>query len=73
MEVEVGEKRGYFKTYSVLHQELVRNAVKFRKTIGFPINKRRRITSAIKCNQFVQKTRRRLETQSNGNLTGISS
>lgn len=50
-EVEVGEKKeGYFKTRSALHQELVKpNAVKFRETIGFPLNKRT-ITSAIKCN-----------------------
>lgn len=35
-------KGGYFKTYSALHQELGKNALKQNSV--FPINKRRRIT-----------------------------
>ena len=47
-----GKKAGYL--YSALHQELFKQkTVKFRKTIRFPINKRR-ITSTIEFNQSLR-------------------
>lgn len=66
------KKEGYFKTRSALHQALVKpNAVKFRETTGFPLNKRK-ITSSIKCIYYkLRKQGRRLDTESTGNVTGI--
>lgn len=47
-----------------LHQEIVKKAaVKFTWTIGFSLNKRRRITSTIKFDQLLQVLRKRLETE----------
>lgn len=67
------EKKGGY-LYSRLHQELVKHAaVKFRMMAGFPINKKIRMTSAVKCNHLLQEKEMRKEDENTVEDSGTSS